>query len=207
MIEQIYRDEWILVVNKPAGLPSQRTRRGEPGAYEELLTHHEYVGLHHRLDRGASGLMVFALSRQANRSLADGFRRHTTRRAYKAVLCGRPSCLVWAWPVDGKPALTHAVEHGHRAGLTAIEATLETGRKHQIRVHAAMSGAPVMGDSRYGMDGAARWPGLALHAHTLQMNHPFTGTPHTWVAPTPPELQRLWNRAVDPPLVNRPKPR
>ena len=183
---EIYRDDYLLVINKPAGLPSQRTKAGEEGVYELLSAHEDYVGLHHRLDRRASGLMVLTVHRSANKAMARAFRKHQVQRVYVALCEGEVHNGRWDSDVDGKPARTDVLVIGpYGDGLTAIECRLHTGRTHQIRIHAAMNGTPLAGDRTYGGDASRPWERLGLHAGELSLRHPTTGEAMTWsVAPT-----------------------
>ena len=205
MMEELYADEWIVVINKPSGLPAQRTQDGQPGAYEALRERYEYVGLHHRLDRPASGLMVFTTHPDANSALAEAFRSHAVQRRYRAVLYGIATSTSWTWPVDRRPARSDVTVLHHERGLTAVKVSLTTGRKHQIRVHAAMAGVPIVGDRRYGQEAARRWPRLALHAHQLTLPHPITGEEISCTAPIPQDLTDLWNPLADPKKTRREK--
>lgn len=183
---EVWRDASLLVVDKPAGLPSQRTRAGEPGLFDALVEREPYVGLHHRLDRNASGLLVFTLDPAANAGIAAALRDRTLTRQYVAVLEGEATTGTWRWPVDGRPADTHVVVERVWDGLTAVSCTLGSGRRHQIRVHAAMAGTPVLGDVRYGGDAVRPWPRLGLHAARLALVHPITGEALRFDAAPPP---------------------
>jgi len=173
-----------VIIDKPAGLPAQATRAGEPGVYELLCRTESYVGLHHRLDRNASGLMLLTLQRSANAAIAQGFREHSISRTYRALLEGEARSGVWSWPVDRKPAVTEVRALSTRDGRTEVECALQTGRKHQIRIHAAMAGTPIVGDTRYGGDLTAPIGRLALHAQRLDLNHPITQQPLSLRSPT-----------------------
>lgn len=182
-LAEVYRDDVLLVVDKPAGMPSQRTAAGEDGVYELLCRTEPYVALHHRLDRRASGLLVVALDRRANKGLAAAFRKHRITRVYRALCEGDPGEARWDWPIEGKPARTDVVVVGSAGeGLTEIACTLHTGRTHQIRIHAAMAGTPLAGDRRYGGDAARPWDRIGLHAHTLGLVHPLTRVRCTWTS-------------------------
>lgn len=182
----MFRDDVLLVVDKPAGLPSQRTKAGEPGLYELLKEQEAYVGLHHRLDRRASGLLVLALDKRANAGLARGFRKHSIRRTYLALCEGEACDDTWSWPVDGKPARTDVrVLENRLDGTTLVECRLHTGRTHQIRHHAAMNGTPLVGDRAYGGDLSRPWFRLGLHAARLELKHPLTGEQLELNAETP----------------------
>jgi 23S rRNA pseudouridine1911/1915/1917 synthase len=194
-VEVRFEDRWLVVVHKPAGLPTQAPRGGGDNLFDRLRAEHPYVGLHHRLDAAASGLVLLTLDRQVNAAVAAAFREHTIDRGYLAVLTGHARSGTWDRPVDGKRARTDVEVLGHGAGLTAVRLRLHTGRKHQIRVHAALAGTPVGGDRRYGGDATRRWPRLALHATTLRLTHPHTGEELAIDDPLPDDLRALWEQA------------
>jgi len=192
----IFQDRWLVVVDKASGMPTQATKEGLPGLFERLKRSvGERITLHHRLDQPASGLVIFGAHPKANKSLARDFREHAIRRSYQAVLQGVAEPGPWSWPVGGKTARSNMTQVGQAAGLTAVNVQLHTGRKHQIRVHAAMAGTPVMGDRRYGAEAGRAWPRLALHASSLAFKHPVTGEQLVLEAPLPADLQTLWERA------------
>jgi 23S rRNA-/tRNA-specific pseudouridylate synthase len=189
-----YRDRWLLVVDKPAGLPSQPARGGS----DAVVTRYPGATLPHRLDAAASGLLMLVLDPSANQGIAESFREHLARRTYLAVADGRVDDGAWSWPVEGRPARSDARAMGHGEGLSALELTLHTGRKHQLRVHAAMAGHPLAGDRVYGGSAARRWPRLALHAARLSFRHPITAAPIDVSAPLPDDLRPLWTAAGGP---------
>jgi len=164
----VYQDADCIVVDKPAGLPVSATRQSAAHALDALLVAEgrDYVGVVHRLDLDASGLVVLSRRRAANRALAAGFATHTFGRGYLALVSGRLDAEQgrWSAPVAGKRAATRfrVLERLPRATLLALD--LETGRSHQIRVHTASTGHPIVGDRRHGGPPAAR---LMLHAATL----------------------------------------
>jgi len=196
-----YQDEAVLVVNKPSGLASQPMRDGRRSHLHGMVqADHGYAGLHHRLDTPASGLMLFTMHKRFNAAIAEGFRTHTIQRTYQAVLVGDPGeAGQWDHEIDGKPARTHYRTLIHLDGMTLIEATLETGRTHQIRVHASQAGHPIAGDRRHGGTAGRLWPRLALHAVGIEFDHPGTGERLTVKAPLPADLLELW-RSLDPDL-------
>lgn len=196
-----FEDTWLLVVDKPSGLPTQRTETGEPGLYEALLKTFPGLALHHRLDRGASGLVLFGKHPDANKGLTAAFRDHTIDRTYLAVLDGEVKDVRWEKKLDGKDARTDVRALGRGEGATAAEITLHTGRTHQIRRHAALAGRPILGDRRYGGEAGDRWPRLALHAARLALTHPVTGARLVVEAPLPEDLVALWRAAGGPPDV------
>lgn len=195
-MREVYRDRWLLVVDKPSGQPTQGTAGGQPGLFEALQGVESQVFLHHRLDQPASGLVIFALDPEANRPITEALRAHRIQRRYRAVLAGRAADGSWTTKVDGKKAKTDVAVLGHGAGMTAAAITLRTGRKHQIRVHAAMAGTPIVGDRRYGGPVGRAWPRLALHAAELIFAHPVTGKRLELAAPIPDDLAQLWGRAT-----------
>lgn len=205
MIDQVYRDRWLLVVDKPSGMPSQPDPSGDDDVYTALTRIETYVGLHHRLDRPTSGLLVVAIDPAANAPLADAFRRHAVHRTYAAVLAGAwptgTDTLTWDHAVDGRPARTTARSAGSAGGLVAAWLTPETGRTHQLRIHAAMAGLPIVGDRRHGGAVGGWLPRLALHAAELRLDHPVTGEALAFRAPLPADLRAAWQAAggeVDP---------
>lgn len=191
MIPVVFSDRWLLVVDKPAGTPSQAGRDGRPGAFEHLKAEHGEVYLHHRLDTAASGLLLFARHAQANAPLTAAFRAHAVDRTYLAVAVGEVRAGLWSWPVDGQPARTEVEVLAAGSGLRLLRLRLHTGRKHQIRKHAAMAGAPLAGDKRYGGDASHAWPRLALHATRLALRHPVTEDAMAWESPLPADLAEL----------------
>jgi len=191
----LIRDRWLLIVDKPSGWPVQPTRAGEANVYEALSAAEPYVGLLHRLDRPASGCLLLTLDPTVNARLAAGFREHTIERTYHAILWGRVEDTTWDRPVGERPARTHVRALGHGSGFTAAEITLENGRTHQIRRHAAQAGHPIAGDRRYGGDAGRAWERLALHASALALRHSVTGAPLEVHAPVPADLAALWQLA------------
>jgi len=161
----------------------------------------------HRLDRLASGLLVFATSPGAKRALQAQFAAHTVERTYLAVVEGRPArpegtiasrllddapgrVRATRRPGQGRAAVTRWRVLRRGARHTLLEVGLETGRRNQIRVHLAGLGHPIAGDAAYGSrtDPLGR---LALHAHVLGFDHPRTGARLRFVSPAPPAFARL----------------
>lgn len=189
-MREVYRDRWVVVVDKPSGMPSQAGRDGRPGVFEQLRAQNAYVGLHHRLDTPASGLMVLTLDRQANAPMAQAFQQRTIQRTYAVWVLGRPGDGTWDAALDDQAATTHF--ETLRAGrISALRVRLETGRTHQIRRHAALAGHPVIGDRRHGGAAGSLCPRLALHAEGLRFTHPVSGEPLELHSPAPPPLDRL----------------
>lgn len=191
-LREVHRDRWIVVVDKPAGLPTQPPHGGGDNVHDRLRASGAYVALHHRLDAAASGLLLFGLDRSVNAALARAFRTHAIARTYLAIGCGDVRDEAWDRPVEGKAARTRVEVVGRGGGRSALRLRPETGRKHQLRVHAALAGAPLLGDRLYGGDPADR---LALHAAGLAFAHPATGEPIVLSSPLPPELAAAWAAA------------
>ncbi|HPE26696.1 RluA family pseudouridine synthase [Albidovulum sp.] len=201
----IHADHAIVVVDKPAGLLSV-PGRGEhladcliarvQKAYPDAL-------LVHRLDRDTSGIMVFALTRHAQRDLGAQFEGRKTKKTYRARLWGHlvpkegrvDLPLIVDWPnrplqhvdhVNGKPAQTDWKVLGHdEDGTTRVRLFPVTGRSHQLRVHMRETGHPILGDPFYAEGPARAFPRMMLHAESLRFNHPETGKGMTFTAPCP----------------------
>jgi len=165
-------DDWV-AVDKPAGMPTQPTRDRVQRSIEELLRiRFQGIWLVHRLDTPTSGVALFAKTAEAAASLSALFAAGEIRKTYLAVLEGelREERVVET-PVQGKSARTTFRPQRSDGASTLAEVDIETGRMHQIRVHAASIGHPVAGDRRYGS--GSRTKRLMLHAWKLE--HPYFG--------------------------------
>ena len=225
-IPVVHSDRDILVINKPAGLvvhPGAGNPRGTllNGllAIDDSLRLLPRAGIVHRLDKDTTGLMVVARTEEARQDLVRQLSSRSVSRHYLAVTCGVPVAgetidqPVGRHPVDrvrmavnpaGKEAVTHfRVLEKYRAHAL-VEARLDTGRTHQIRVHLAWRGYPLLGDPVYG--GRPRKPSnasaallsvlesfrrQALHATSLSLRHPGTGEAVSWNQPPPEDMRRL----------------
>lgn len=199
----VHEDDAVVVVDKPAGLVTAPTPESDRGnLLAELQQGGRAVWLVHRIDLHTSGLLVFARTPEANRALGDRFARHDVERAYVAVVAGdlADDARTIDRPIGGKRAVTHVrVVERLAAGATVVEARLETGRTHQIRLHLAGEGHPVLGDAQHGGELARRFtprpPRLALHAGVLGFVHPVTGEPVRFDSPLPDDLA-TWLAAI-----------
>jgi len=165
-------DDWI-AVDKPAGMPTQPTRDREQRSLEELLRLRlREIWLVHRLDTPTSGVVIFAKTAEAATRLSALFAAGEIRKTYLTVLEGKLNEeRVVETPVQGKSARSTFRPRSSDGTTTLAEVDIETGRMHQIRVHAASIGHPVAGDRRYGS--GARAKRLMLHAWKLE--HPSFG--------------------------------
>ena len=203
--EIIHADAQVLVVNKPAGLLSV-PGKGEHLAdclIARLRKIYPEVLLVHRLDLDTSGVMVFALTPLAQRHLGWQFEERRTKKVYLARLWGHltpregrvdlPLCVDWPnrprQHVDhenGRPAQTDwRVVRLEGDGTTRVRLMPLTGRSHQLRVHMAELGHPILGDRLYAEGAARDYPRLMLHAESLRFRHPEGGKATSYSAPAP----------------------
>lgn len=207
-IEILYDDDDVAVVNKPAGMIVHPADGHTEGAMTDELVRRfpqmkavgstERPGVVHRLDLETSGVMVFAKNQRSYLALRRQFESHQgIRKIYLAVLHGAPKSKTGTIdePVGRQrlSAVTHWTVLGKHAGLSLVEFRIDTGRLHQIRIHAAKLGCPVVGDKTYG--NAQRDKHLRhrpsrqlLHAVELSFLHPSTGKRLTFSAPPPPDI-------------------
>jgi 23S rRNA pseudouridine1911/1915/1917 synthase len=210
-LEIVFEDEDILVVNKPPGLLTSTVARERRPTLLAMVRQHvamqdsrATVGVIHRLDRDAFGLLIFSKNDAAYRSLKSQFFHHSVHREYHALVHGRPNPPAGrienrlSERADGTVHATRQVGKGERAvseyqviGVevkrSLVRVTLHTGRKHQIRVHLAVIGTPVVGDRVYGPDPQS--PSLMLIATKLTIQHPRTGQSVGFTLPLPKEFQ------------------
>jgi 23S rRNA pseudouridine1911/1915/1917 synthase len=222
-LEILFEDAHLIVLDKPAGLVVHPAPGHADGTLVNALLYHAEVqggfdplrpGIVHRLDKDTSGVMVVAKTPQAHERLVEMFQRHSLKRAYLAIVLGRPPQSVTYDTFHGRhPAnrkkFTSRGDRGRRAvthlevvellhGSALVRCRLETGRTHQIRVHLAEHGHPVLGDPLYGK--SVGDPELrristelgrqALHAALLAFAHPITGEELRFETEPPEDFER-----------------
>jgi 23S rRNA pseudouridine1911/1915/1917 synthase len=215
----VYEDEALIVIDKPAGLVVHPGSGNWSGTMLNALLRHEpalaevpRAGIVHRLDKDTSGLLVVARTLPAQTDLVRQLQARTVKREYAAIAHGviardgKVEAPIGRHPVSrtrmavvsrGKPAVTHYRVVARYTDATFVECRLETGRTHQIRVHLASIGHPLLGDPTYGKRSAR--PELAfhrqaLHARRLGLVHPQSHKDMTWEAPIPKDMRDLMTR-------------
>ncbi len=221
-----YEDEQILVINKPAGLVVHPAAGNRDGTLQNALLHYDpglaalpRAGIVHRLDKDTSGLMVVARQLSAHKSLVEQLQARSVHREYLALVQGQVTAsghvdapigrhprdrLRMAVVESGKPAVTHYRVLERFPAHTLIEAKLETGRTHQIRVHMASIHHPLVGDPLYGgrfrlppgasdalAEALRKFHRQALHARRLEFIHPGSGENVGWEAGLPADFEHL----------------
>jgi 23S rRNA pseudouridine1911/1915/1917 synthase len=215
----VYEDDWLLVVDKPAGMVVHPAPGHERGTLVQALLERGIAGGHgrrpgviHRLDRETSGLLIVARGEEAYRRLVAAMSGRRISRTYVALLCGelaqdegtidaaigrhlRDRRRMALHSARARPAVTHFTVLARGAGYTLARVRLETGRTHQIRVHFAALGHPVAGDATYGRrpvpEGLTRH---FLHAAELRFAHPDEGRELRFESPLPAELAAFLER-------------
>ena len=219
-LDVVYEDDDVIVVNKPVGLVVHPAAGHPDGTLVNALLYHcgkslsgingaLRPGIVHRIDRDTSGLIIAAKNDAAHQALAAQLADHSLYREYEAVCvgvlredAGTVDAPIGRNPTDrkkmavdrknGRPAVTHWSVLARYSGHTHIRCRLETGRTHQIRVHLASIGHPLLGDTVYGAKRPV--PGLAgqcLHARRLSFVHPRTGERLTLECPLPPWFEEV----------------
>ena len=206
-------DEALIVVDKPAGLVVHPGSGNWDGTLLNALLHHApelaavpRAGIVHRLDKDTSGLMVVAKQLSVHTSLVRQLQARSVTREYVALAAGdiaasgTVDAAIGRHPVHrtkmavvahGKPARTHYAVVERFGVATLLRCRLETGRTHQIRVHLASLGHPLVGDPTYGRKGSMPFARQALHAARLALEHPVSGRQRSWESPLPPDLLAL----------------
>ena len=218
-LDVVYEDDDVIVVNKPAGLVVHPAPGHPDGTLVNALLHHcgdslsgiggeKRPGIVHRIDRDTSGLIIAAKNDAAHAFLSAQLSDHTLARTYECLVTGSlkqdsgtVNAPIGRHPADrkkmavvagGRPAVTHWEVVARYPGVTHLRCRLETGRTHQIRVHMAHIGHPILGDTVYGAKKPV--PGLTgqcLHATGLRFIHPRTHEPVELTCPLPEEFTRM----------------
>ena len=215
LLQLVFEDAHLLVLNKPAGLVVHPAAGHWSGTLlNGLLAHHEgaatlpRAGIVHRLDKDTTGLMVVAKTLPAMTSLVRSIAARDVRRVYLALALGevswRSACIeapIGRDPVSrlrmavlssGKPARTDVERLAVADGVSALRCRLHTGRTHQIRVHLAYRGHPLVGDALYGGRPVRGMQRQALHAAELDFAHPADGRALAFRAPLPQDMAEAW---------------
>ena len=222
-LDILYEDEQLVIINKPAGLVVHPAPGNMSGTLVNALLAHcgeqltgiggvERPGIVHRLDKDTTGAIVVAKTELAHHHLQAQMKAKTARREYLGVVYGAPhtdrgtiDAPTGRHPSDrkrqtivpplkgGRYAITHWQVEERLNNFTLMRFRLETGRTHQIRVHCAHVGHPIVGDPTYGSGRSVgvNLPGQALHAERLTLIHPVSGEPVTAIAPLPPHFLKL----------------
>ncbi len=221
-LDILYEDDSLLIVNKPAGLVVHPAPGHADGTLvNALLGHCEFLGsiggverpgIVHRLDKDTTGAMVVAKTDLAMQHLQAQLKQKTARREYVGIVYGAPSVEsgIISQPIGrhlidrqkmgivpeergGRTAVTHWQVRERIGNYTLLQFQLETGRTHQIRVHSAYMGHPIVGDPVYssGHSIGVNLTGQALHAWKLTLQHPISGEILEAIAPFPPEFEKL----------------
>lgn len=207
----VYEDRELIAIDKLEGVPTQEARASAQDDMPTRLTKHleergevePYVGVHQRLDKETSGIVVYTHSRDANPSIAKQFEERRIEKKYLAIVSANPrhpfgrfehrlkkgpdgtSVVVSHRDPRGKTAITHVRAVARKGDRTLVEARIETGRTHQIRAQLAHEGAPIVGDALYGGVPATR---MMLHASELTLMHPTSREQLTLRAERPVEF-------------------
>ena len=217
-LDVVYEDDDVIVVNKPKGLVVHPAPGHPDGTLVNALLYHcgdslsgingeLRPGIVHRIDRDTSGLIIAAKNDFAHVRLAAQLQDHTLARTYRCIVTGNlredagtVNAPIGRCPADrkkmavvagGRNAVTHWQALERYPGAAYVECRLETGRTHQIRVHMAYIGHPILGDTVYGSKKPVpELNGQCLHAVGLRFLHPRTGAPVELTCPLPEEFQR-----------------
>ncbi|MFM7027644.1 MAG: RluA family pseudouridine synthase [Chakrabartia sp.] len=228
-LQIVFEDDHLLVVDKPAGMVVHPAAGNLDGTMVNALLHHcagrlsgiggvARPGIVHRIDKDTSGLLVVAKTDRAHEGLAAQFAKHSIDRRYVAFVAGLPKAgsgivdanlarspydrkkVAIVGPGKGKRAVTHWTMIAPLKNAAQLECRLETGRTHQVRVHMASIGHPLLGDPVYGRSRPEHREVLkrldferqALHAARLGFVHPITGGTLNFESPIPSDMQRLF---------------
>jgi len=207
-IAVVYEDEWLLVMDKPAGLLTIPTPKKELRTLTRILNEHlKNRGLSyrlypcHRLDRETSGLIIFAKGKSVQRKMMEEFWQRRIKKTYTAFVQGRlpKDEGKIRYPIEGRSAITEYRIVEKRKDFSIVEIMPLTGRTNQIRIHFKQVGHPLVGETKFAFrrDFKLKAKRLCLHAKMLEFVHPLTKKVISLVAPLPPDMEDfLWYRKV-----------
>ncbi len=228
----LYSDQHIIVLNKPSGLLIAADRYNEEAPRLDLLAEKEFGKLYavHRIDKDTSGIIIYARTAEAHKNLSIQFEKHTIQKTYHCIVHGHPSWETMRADQNllpdgdskhktivvkkgGKPSVTDFSLIGYCGPYAWIEARPLTGRTHQIRVHLAKNGFPIICDPLYNgnlhpvilSELKKKWSGdelsekpllnrLALHAYSIEFDHPETGKRCYFSAPYQRDMEAVRNQ-------------
>lgn len=210
----IFEDNDLIVIEKPSGLLTIASDTEKRKTAYSLLSEHvkqqdptNKIFIVHRIDRETSGLLLFAKSSEVKEQIQENWEKTVNQRTYVGVVEGavaKPEGTIVSWLAEtaafrvysvtnaqaGKKAITHYRKIGGNSRYSLLQINLDTGRKHQIRVHMQEIGHPIVGDKKYG---ARTNPinRIALHAQVLAFTHPVTGQAHRFETPIPEQFLKI----------------
>jgi 23S rRNA pseudouridine1911/1915/1917 synthase len=218
-LDILYEDQWIIAINKPAGLVVHPGAGSPSGTFVNALLHHCQTldpaafdplrpGIVHRLDKDTTGVLLAAKTPLAHQKLSAAFKERTMSKSYLAICLGIPQEGLLSAPIKrhptrrqemavlegGKEACSDIRVLAHRESLSLVSISLLTGRTHQIRVHLKHLGCPILGDSVYGSPSVNQRHGVyrqLLHAEKIKFTHPITGELLPISCPPPSDMEKI----------------
>ncbi len=218
-LDVLYEDNHLIAVNKPAGILVQGDDTKDESLFDIIRQWikikyqkpgNVYLGIVHRLDRPASGVVVFAKTSKGASRLSEQFRKHTPEKIYKCIVHNTPKnnsgkLINYLQPLSGKKNIMQISRNNigkksilnyktikHNKKYSELEVTLDTGRKHQIRLQLSNINCPILGDLKYGSkEKVANGKALCLHASKLTIIHPTKKNTLKITAPTPKHWTKI----------------
>jgi 23S rRNA pseudouridine1911/1915/1917 synthase len=226
----LYEDEYLLAINKPAGMVVHPAPGNWSGTFVNALLYHcgQFMGqenslrpgIVHRLDKETSGVLVAAKTLETQQKLTALFASRQVYKEYWAICLGRPSDGQISAPIGrhpiqrkqmaivpkGKQAISIVKAIGWNDKLSFVQVVIETGRTHQIRVHLKYKGTPVLGDTLYGNSSLNEYYSVhrqLLHAAKIKFCHPHTGQTMEFIAPPPADMLRFMRKILPNALLEK----